>query len=174
MSTFSFHSYTAPLPALGTEVTTVILENFAIVMTYAFSQEALVHFYNTHFKGNFRFLQHGFSETPQKKATRSLVELAVMYRALDDAQDITRYLDRDGKERFGDLYKTDGKVERLPLRELPNKIIHADKIEWEFEGHLKDPLIVCHASQNQQDRFKWTKARIPMSALAKACCGLAC
>jgi hypothetical protein len=90
MSTFSFHSSMAPLPALGTEVTTVILENFSIVMTYALSQEALVNFYNAHFKGNFEFLQRAFSETPQRKAIRALIELAIMYRALDDAQDITR------------------------------------------------------------------------------------
>lgn len=174
MSTISFHSYSAPLPALGTEVMTVILENFSIVMIYAFSQEALVHFYDAHFHGDFKFLQRAFFETPQRKATRALVELAGMYRSLDDVQDITGYVDRDGKARFGDLYKTDGTVERLSVRELTNKIIHAEKIEWEFEGHLKDPLIVCHASQKQQDRFKWAKAKIPMSALARACCGLAC
>jgi len=77
-------------------------------------------------------------------------------------------------KRGSAIYKTDGTVERLSVRELTNKIIHAEKIEWEFEGHLKDPLIVCHASQKQQDRFKWAKAKIPMSALARACCGLAC
>ena len=80
MSTISFHSYSAPLPALGTEVMTVILENFSIVMIYAFSQEALVHFYDAHFHGDFKFLQRAFSETPQRKATRALVELAGMYR----------------------------------------------------------------------------------------------
>ena len=104
MSTISFHSYSAPLPALGTEVMTVILENFSIVMIYAFSQEALVHFYDAHFHGDFKFLQRAFSETPQRKATRALVELAGMYRSLDDVQDITGYVDRDGKARFGDLY----------------------------------------------------------------------
>jgi len=103
MSTISFHSYSAPLPALGTEVMTVILENFSIVMIYAFSQEALVHFYDAHFHGDFKFLQRAFSETPQRKATRALVELAGMYRSLDDVQDITGYVDRDGKARFGDL-----------------------------------------------------------------------
>jgi hypothetical protein len=96
-----------------------------------------------------------------------------MYRALDDIQDITRNHDRDSKA-FGDLYKTDGNIERLSLRELTNKIIHAEEIGWAFDGHLEDPLIVCHPAKSEQARFKWTKATIPMSALAKACCGFAC
>jgi hypothetical protein len=65
MSMTISHS-SAPLPALGTEVTTVILENLTIVMTYAFSQKALATYYNsTRFVGRFKALEHSFFDLPR-------------------------------------------------------------------------------------------------------------
>jgi hypothetical protein len=103
---------------------TVILENLAIVMTYALSQKALAQLYSANFCGTSRFLERAFFELPRQQATRALVELAVMYRALDDVQDITS---RRGTEPFGHLYNNGDPPAPLPLRELTNKIIHADR-----------------------------------------------
>ena len=168
MSDFSVHYSAAPLPALGTDTTKVILENFSIVMTFVFSREALQDFHRANFRDHHEFLFRAFGVTPQQKATRALLELAVLYRALDDTQDIISTIDPENTGRWGELYTTDGKVERLSLRELMNKIIHAEEIGWLA---LQDPQIACYAAKNKKER--WTNAKIPVSALAKACCGLA-
>ena len=169
MTFTSFH-YEAPLPALGTEVLTVILENLSIVMTFAFSQEALAKYYGEHYHGRFKFLERAFFDAPHQRAIRACIELAVMYRALDDIQNITA---RREEESFGDLYNGDEPPKPLRLRDLVNKIIHAQRIEWDFSKDIKEPLIVCFAAANQAG-FGWTKAEIRVTGLAEACSGLAC
>lgn len=170
MSSIEYKVHYAPLPALGTDVLKIIEDNFVTVMTYAFSQKALGELCTKRYsKGTFKFLNRAFFETPQRKATRALIELALTYRALDDAQDISSAFSDDSS--FGRLHKSNNTIGELPLRELINKIIHSDKIEWVFEDHLDDPLIICYASKNQVSRFKWIKAEVPASSLADACCG---
>jgi len=171
MSDFSAHFSKTALPALDTDTTKVILENLSIVMTYVFSYQALADFYGAYFVGHHRFLMLAFTTTPQRRATRALLELAVLYRALDDTQSIVKSIDPEDTGEWGKVHTTKGEVERLPLRELVNKIIHAEEIGWSFKS-IMDPQIVCFAGERQQELFGWTEAVIPMSALATACSGL--
>jgi hypothetical protein len=160
----SFDSYTTPrLPALGWQAVPVILESLSIVMTYAFSQKVLATYYKEKVRGRSKALERAFFELPELRATRAVIELAVMFRALDDAQDIASCIKGD----FGQLYDRDGKTVPLPIREVMNKIIHAESIQWVFNDP-NNPLMVCNAPPEQVERFKWTKAEVPLKMFAFA------
>jgi hypothetical protein len=152
----------ADQPALGTDVMAVIHEDVGIVMTYAFSRKALEDFRSRH-HGEWEGLDHAIFELPEKRATRACIELAIMLRALDEAQNI-RGLEGD----FGNLYDKKGKPNPLPFREVFNKIIHATSIKWDF-SRADVPVIVCEASQREVDGHNWTKAEIRIDNLGTAC-----
>jgi hypothetical protein len=161
--------YAAPLPALGYETTTIIVENTSIVMTFAFSQKALAAFYNSEaFIGRFKAVERAFFDMPQAKARRAIIEVALMYRALDDAQGLSQSL---LEFELGTVFSRAGVAKPLHLREMANKIIHARELEWTFED-LDDPKLVCHAYQDDK-RFDWSRAEISVRRIAQACGSLA-
>lgn len=153
----------APIPPLGPKITTIILENLGIVMTYAFSVIGLGKYYNERFEGTSKAIEQACFDLPEQGATRALVELAVLFRALDD----TRQLAKSIKGDFGLLVgKTDGP---LSVREAMNKIIHAEAIFWRCPDNV--PTVVCCPSASQASRFKWSRAIIPIEKIALACSG---
>ena len=105
---------------------------------------------------------------PKRRAIRAIIELAVMYRALDDARDVSNhpYITTHPHviTDYGELFDLAGKAQPLPLPEVANKIIHSEIIEWDFTD-AKEPLIVCSAAVAEHARFKWTKATIRITAL---------
>jgi hypothetical protein len=116
---------------------------------------------------------------PGKRAKRAIIELAYMFRALDDVRQITKHpyvtthpyvVYHDTGDVFGQLHTLDGTITPLALREVVNKIIHAQSIEWDF-GNPKEPLIVCHAPE--ADSRKWTRAEVFVNAFAAVCASLA-
>jgi hypothetical protein len=123
--------YEAPLPALGYETTTIIVENTSIVVTFAFSRKALAAFYNSKaFMGRFKAVERAFFDMPERKARRAIIEVALMYRALDDAQGLSQSL---REFHLGTVFSRAGASKPLHLREMANKIIHAQKLEWTVE-----------------------------------------
>jgi hypothetical protein len=157
----------APVPPLGAKITTIMLENLGIVMTYVFSQEALSEFYNKRFKGTFKAIEQACFDLPEQRATRALVELAVLFRALDDTSKIAKFIKGDFGLLVGNNEESAGS---LSVREAMNKIIHAQAILWMSPDDV--PSIVCIASQSQASRFGWSRAIIPVEKLALACSGL--
>jgi hypothetical protein len=151
------------LGKLIVETTLIVHKNLAIVMTYAFSVRALQEF-RDRLPGDWKHLDRAIFELPERRSRRACVELAVMLRALDDVQDITRFFQAD----FGILVKEDGSSEPLPYREVFNKLIHAKRIDWTFDDP-KDPYILCVAPADQTKKFGWTKAAIKVTVLAEAC-----
>jgi hypothetical protein len=168
---FGVVSSSADLPALGPDVMAVIHENIGIMMTYAFSREALKRFRSRH-HGEWKSLDYAISDLPRKRANRACVELAVMLRALDDAQKISEWgrPDADSVVRgtFGKLYDKEGQSGPLSFREVFNKIIHAKSIEWDF-SQPDIPVIVCEAPPQQVEGYGWTKAEIRIDTLGTAC-----
>jgi hypothetical protein len=152
----------ADIPALGPDVIAVIHENIGIVMTYAFSREALKEFRSRH-HGEWENLDYGISVLPRKRANRACIELALMLRSLDEALNIGQY-----EGDLGRLYDKSGQSSPLPLREVLNKIIHAKSIEWDFT-RPNIPVIVCEASKRQVERHGWTKAEIRIDTLGTVC-----
>jgi hypothetical protein len=169
------------LPALGAEAAGIIHDNLGIVLTYAFSWSAL-----DDYRGWLRAHQWQVSdrvllELPEQRATRAIIELAVMFRALDDVREITKdpyvtthpyVVYHPSKEIYGKLYGLSREPEPLPLGEVPNKIIHANSIEWSF-SNPKEPLIICHALESETRRYKWTRAEVFVKAFAAVCAALA-
>jgi hypothetical protein len=162
--------YEAPLPPLGYETTTTIVENTSVVVTFAFSRKVLAELYNDgrFFTGTSKALERAFFELPEKKATRAILELALLYRALDDARGLSRSLQ---KFELGIVYSRGGTAKPLYVREMANKIIHAQKIEWAF-ADPDAPRLICHAYQNDE-MFDWERAEIRVRCIAQACSWLA-
>ena len=57
--------------------------------------------------------------------------------------------------------------EKLPFREVANKIIHSSKLEWEL-AKFSEPRLICHT----QDTERWIRAEIDIVAVAAVCGGL--
>jgi hypothetical protein len=169
------------LPALGAEAAGIIHDNLGIVLTYAFSKQAL-----DDYRGWLRVNRWDASDRvlvdlPKQRATRAIIELAVMFRALDDVREITSnpyvtthpfVVYHSTKEIYGKLYGHSGEPEPLPLREVSNKIIHANSIEWDFSNPEK-PLIICQAAELQTSRYGWTRAEVFVKVFAAVCAALA-
>jgi hypothetical protein len=51
-------------------------------------------------------------------------------------------------------------MEPLPPREMSNKIIHAERLEWDFSG---EPKVVCFAWEKEKE--KWVRAEINVRAM---------
>src|SRR5262249_40532842 len=104
-----------------------------------------------------------------------------MFRALDDAWKITEHpyvrthpyvVYHPTGDVYGKLYGLDRAIKPLPLDDVPNKIIHAKSIDWNFSDP-KEPLVICHAPEADYARFKWTRAEILVNAFAAVCATLA-
>jgi hypothetical protein len=171
----------APLPALGIETTAIIHDNLGVVLTYAFSRQALDDYRGWLMAWRWYFSDHVLLELPEKRANRAIIELAVMFRALDDVREITKHpyvathpyvVHHPTGEAYGKLHGLEGEVEPLPLREIPNKVIHAKSIKWDF-SNPREPLIICHAAEADYPKFRWTRAEVFVNGFAAVCAALA-
>jgi hypothetical protein len=54
------------------------------------------------------------------------------------------------------------------LRELTNKIIHAKDLSWDLSNEHA-PKLICTASDDQKDKFKWIRAEVDIVNLAFFC-----
>jgi|SRR6185437_2631427 len=150
-------------------LTTLIHENMAVVMTFAFSREPLIALMSTHFHGEWKYLRKFVFEIPEERATRAAVELAAFFRLLDDDQKLAGYLKEVSPWRsFGTVFDQQGDRSDLLMREVANKIIHSANLEWDFSSP-KNPKLVSYASQEQQPRYNWTRAEIRIVDFAAFC-----
>jgi hypothetical protein len=98
-------------------------------------------------------------EIPQQEATKAAMELALYFRALDDEQELTRYWKRSQGPSVGTLYLKDGTTEPITPREMSNKIIHAERIEWRVLS--APPTIICTG----RDKERWARAEIDVGRM---------
>jgi hypothetical protein len=180
MTTLDAVPPSVPLPALGAETAGIIHDNLGIVLTYTFSHDALDEYRGWLNAHRWYVSDRVLLELPRERATRAIIELAVMFRALDSVREITKndyvathpyVVYHPTKYIYGKLYSLDGDPEPLPLREVPNKIIHANSIEWSFRNP-QEPLIICHAAK-ADTRYKWARAEVFVKAFAAVCAVLA-
>jgi hypothetical protein len=169
------------LPALGAETMAIIHDNLGIVLTYAFSKPALDEYRGWLIGNRWHAADNVLFELPRQRATRAIIELAVMFRALDSVNEITKHdyvtghpyvVHHDTGYIYGKLYSLDGEPEPLQLRDVPNKVIHAKSIDWDL-SNSKKPLIICHAPEADYPLFKWTRAEVFVNAFAAVCAALA-
>src|SRR5258708_21033781 len=124
------------LPALGVDTTAIIHENLVVLLTFAFSWSALKHYQGWLRSHRWHHQDKDvFWELRQQRARRAIIELAVMFRALDKAKKIASHpyvTTHPSQPSYGDLYGRDGTLNPLPLWDVPNTIIHAESIHWAF------------------------------------------
>jgi hypothetical protein len=145
----------------------------AIVITFVFSQAPIKRLIKERFKGYPKGLEEFSFEVPRRNATRACLEIAVLIRLIDDRWKIVNYLrqvNQDTLRCFGVVHRTDETTELLTLRELTNKIIHAADLSWDLSDEHA-PKLICTASDDQKDKFKWIRAEVDIVNLAFFCDG---
>ena len=154
-------------------LTRLLHDNMATVMTFAFSQAPIKRMIQEKFKGYAERLEDFSFEVPRRNATRACLEIAVLFRLIDDQHKIVDHLkqvNRDLLSCFGVVYRTDENTEPLTLRELTNKIIHAADLWWDLSDELA-PKLICMASDDQQKKYRWVRAEVDIVNLANFCDG---
>jgi hypothetical protein len=143
----------------------LIHDNLSVIMTFAFSRQPLADMMDREFRGEWKYLSKALFEVSEMRAQRACVEFAVLLRALDDRDQMPDDM-RTGAVPggYGDLTMPDGSKCDLNLREVTNKIIHAESFTWDFSrpGH---PVLICEGQDNQ----KWKRAEIHWVQVAAAC-----
>lgn len=117
------------------------------------------------FQGEWKYLRKSLFEISEVRANRSLVELAMMIRIVDDKEDLSGILKQTARGlTFGTVTKPNDSTEPLYVRDLSNKVIHAARFEWLFpeSGELS---VVCYPA----DPKRWTSAQIELRRLAALC-----
>jgi hypothetical protein len=145
--------------------TTLLHENFSVIMTFAFSRPVLVKYLNEHFHGTWNYLWKACYEIPEQRANRALLELALQLRLIDDKEKLSAYFKEEQPLRpFGKILKQGGTEADLHFRDVTNKILHSSGIEWGFD-HPDNPIIICHSDEPHQ----WVRAEIQIRRLAALC-----
>jgi hypothetical protein len=111
-----------PLPALGGDTTAIIHDNLGIVLTYALSKQALDEYRGWLTGKRWHCSDRVLRKLPEQRANRAIIELAVMFRALDDAREITNndyvvghpyVVYHPAGYVYGKLYGLDGNLSRF-------------------------------------------------------------
>lgn len=153
---------------LSLPLTQLVHENLSILMTFCFSRVALENLLETEFQGEWKYLRKGLFDVSERRAQRACLELAVFMRILDDEEDISEYLRQVGRDRgFGRLIIRDGSEQSLRMRDVCNKIIHADGFTWNLEKE-GNPVLIVHS----RDTERWERAEIDIVSVAAFCGGL--
>jgi hypothetical protein len=104
-------------------------------------------------------------EISQARAEKAILELALFLRMLDDREDLAGYLNQTQSQlRYGRLIVEGKPEQQLKMRDVANKIIHADRFDWTF-SNPKQPFLVCHGSDKEQ----WLRAEIDIVEVAALC-----
>ncbi|MCG2639411.1 MULTISPECIES: hypothetical protein [Bradyrhizobium] len=148
---------------LAFPITKVIIDNLSVVMIFAYSQPPLREFRRTSFTGSWEHIDEVLFTIPEQVATRAMIELVLLFRTLDDHEDLD-----DGSlgSPFGTLHLKSGNIRPLSIRDVANKIIHAKKIEWVFDNPKK-PVVLTTA--HDESRENWTHAEIDLNTFAVGC-----
>jgi len=149
---------------LSLPIATVVRDNVAVLLTYAFSREPLRAWANDSLQGEFDQLRHTMFELPTHRAERACLELAVLLRYLDDNDQISDHYAGYSQISFGYLDHGSGDVSALTIRDVTNKIIHAIRFDWDF-ARPNRPFLICVP----RDPERWTRASVDVAALCVVC-----
>jgi hypothetical protein len=138
------------------EITRLIHENLWIVISFAFGQPAIAKFVDARFKGEWKYLNKTVYERAEIRADRALLEMATQLRVLDDAEQLNSHF----TQTMGVVIQGDGSKTELHFRDLTNKIMHAEKFEWELSDP-DNPKVLCHSN----DPARWKSAEINLTTL---------
>ena len=150
--------------ALSLPVSRLVRENVSVLLAFAFSRTALERLVAERFEGEFKTFREAAFDFSAQRAEKACLDLALLLRYVDDESGLSgRYAD-SGHPGFGYVTLRDGTTDILKLRDVANKIIHAETLSWNFSKWDR-PLLVC-APRNGQT---WREAEIDVVSLAAAC-----
>lgn len=140
------------------EITRLIRENVWIVLSFALAKPEAQRIVETHFLGEWKYLDQLIHEVAEIRADRALLEMATQLRILDDTEGLDDKLKAYGFLTFGTLTKAKGNITDLHFRDMTNKVIHAAKFEWHFG---RDPSVECKPDNSS----RWQTAEIKLISL---------
>jgi hypothetical protein len=149
------------------EITRLIHENLWMVVSFAIGQPAVATFAQTHFVGEWKYLNKTIYERAEIRADRALLEMATQLRVLDDEQQLNSYFSQTKRPPLGTVVQGDGSTTDLHFRDMTNKVLHAERFEW-ASSNAENPKIICHS----KDLSRWQKAEIDVAALMALIGGL--
>jgi hypothetical protein len=149
-------------------LTRLLHDNMAIVVTFVYSQAPINRLLKERLKDFWQHVENFSDEVPRRNAIRACLEIAVLIRLIDDRHKIADALKRLKIRNFGVVYRTDETTAPLSLRELTNKIIHAEELSWDLSDEGA-PKLICTSSDDQKRRFKWTRAEVDIQHLIIFC-----
>jgi len=150
----------APLPFIS-----LIRENLSILMTFAYSQPELSQLWIQRYGGRLDRLGAVLFRESEQRAIRACVELAALLRLLDDRENLNEYLKTSNFAALGVLKMDDGSEEPLYIRDVTNKIMHADSYQFQVLVTRFDHKLICKARPDE----RWVTAEIDLVALAVVC-----
>jgi len=143
------------------ELTRLIHSNFAIAMSFAFSQPPLQRMLEQNFSGEWMPLRKSIFESSKIRADRAMLEMAAQLRVLDDRDNLNEVFRQMSNPTLGRVIQRDGSVCDLRFRDMTNKLMHASRFDWDFSNE-DEPKLICHPI----DRDKWERAEIELMSLA--------
>jgi hypothetical protein len=156
-------------------LTRLVHENLSIVMSFAYSRQALRKMVTRKFSGTWKYLHKFVFEIPEQRAEKARLELALFLRMVDDEEGVSAYdtevrnvlncstlFIKKNSKTFRDSSKID-----LSFRDFANKVIHSSRLEWKFPKNAQ-PKLICHP----RDKEKWLRAEVDLVALSAVCARL--
>ena len=144
-------------------MTRLVHENFSVIMAYAFSRKPPER-HMERFTGEWKYLRMALFDIAEEKAARACLEMALFLRLVDDEHHISKYYEQTGCRYFGRTVLKNNKVEKLTLRQVCNKIIHAKGLSWDFSDEA-NPILICLS----QDGQNWVRAEVNLFELSCLC-----
>lgn len=138
------------------ELRRLIHDNLWVVISFAFAQPRIQKIMSARIKGSWPPLEKTVSEVAELRADRALIEMATQLRVLDDTHKIAEWQkNRPNPWPLGEVTQIGGKIEPLWFRDFTNKVLHAEKYEWNLSKE-DDPRITIYP----HDGLRWVSAEV--------------
>jgi hypothetical protein len=144
--------------------TEIIHEKLSIILTFAYSWAHLHDVLNSRFTGEQKYLRKTVDGIAPENAIRAFIELASYLRLLDNKENMSGYLEQVQAHKLGRVMKQAHSEEPLYLRDLTNKIMHAQEWKWDVSAP-NEPKLICVSN----DPKRWLAAEIDIQAFTAFC-----
>lgn len=151
------------MPRLSLPLSALIHENLSIILTFAYSRDAL-EILLKRFRGEWKYLRKTIFTVGEQRAFRACIELAVLLRTLDDEEGLSAVIGKNWGASIGLIVRRDKPDKPMSMRDLCNKVIHAASLEFDLSDP-ECPRLVCVARESEQ----WVRAEIKIQGLAALC-----
>jgi hypothetical protein len=149
----------------------LLRERLSVIMMFVYSKKSIDQFTERHLTGVWKDLRHVMHKANERRAVKACLEMALYLRALDDETHLSKLYHELTAEIFCVASFSDASREKLPLREVANKIIHSMDLKFDFEA-TPDPILICLPKDDDRRGRKWVRAEINLAKLILLCASL--